>query len=283
MSLSSLQLDAFRAVTRQKTFSAAAKALNITQSALSQRVLKLEDELSATLFVRESGGIRLTERGEKLLRYCESKERLEEEFLQSAAARGELNGTLRVGAFSTFAQSILLPILSGIVKQHPGIQLEVVNGELRELPAMLFTGRVDFLFSMSALEKQGIENTLLGYEENVLVGPAQGKGRDVYLDHDPEDNTTLDFLRLQGKKMPALQRSYLGEIYSILEGVKRGLGQAVAPLHIVKGIKGLEVMPGYKPLRLPVYLSHYSQAYYTRLQKLALDRLSAEVPGYLSR
>lgn len=281
MSLSSLQLDAFRAVTRQKSFSAAAKSLSLTQSALSQRVLKLEDELGATLFVREPAGIRLTDLGEKLLRYCESKERLEEEFL--ASGPDEIRGSLRVGSFSTLTQSVLLPIIAELVKEHPGIQLELVNGEMRELPAMLSSGRVDFLFSGSPIEKQGVESVLLGHEENVLVRPSQGKYRDAYLDHDPEDNTTLEFFRLQGKKLPALHRSYLDEIYTILDGVKLGLGQAVAPLHIVKGRKGIEIAPGYKPLRSPVYLSHYGQAYYTRLQKIALGRFRAEVPRSLSR
>lgn len=280
MSLSSLQLDAFRAVSRERSFSAAAKSLSLTQSALSQRVLKLEDELGATLFVRDPSGIRLTELGEKLLRYCESKERLEEEFL--ASKEGGLQGVLRVGAFSTLTQSILLPALGGLVKEHPRVRLELVNAEVRELPALLSSGRVDFLFTNSPLEKQGVESVLLGHEENVLVRPV-GKCPEIYLDHDPDDQTTLDFFRLQGKKQILLSRSYLAEIYTILEGVRQGLGQAVAPLHIVKGRKGIEIAPGFKPLRVPVFLSYYEQSYYTRLQRLALEHLQKEVPRSLAR
>jgi DNA-binding transcriptional LysR family regulator len=229
--------------------------------------------------LREPSGIRLTELGEKLLRYCESKERLEEEFLSSGGEK--IQGVLRVGAFSTLTQSVLLPILGGLVKEHPGIRLELVNGEIRELPALLSSGKVDFVFTNGALEKQGMESVLVGHEENVLVRPI-GKYPDIYLDHDPEDQTTLSFFRLQGKKQMPLNRSYLDEIYTILEGVRQGLGQAVAPLHIVKGRKGIEIAPGFKPLRLPVYLSYYGQSYYTRLQKLALERLRAEVPRRLS-
>jgi DNA-binding transcriptional LysR family regulator len=280
MSLSSLQLDAFQAVARQRSFSAAAKLLSLTQSALSQRVLKLEDELGATLFLREPAGIRLTELGERLLRYCESKGRLEEEFL--AADPEEIQGLLRVGSFSTLSQSVLLPILGGLMKEHPKVRLELLNAEMRDLPSLLSSGRVDFLFTNAALEKQGVESLLVGHEENVLVRPT-GKSPDIYLDHDPEDPTTIDFFRLQEKKQMPLNRSYLDEIYTILEGVKLGLGQAVAPLHIAKGRKGIEVAPGFKPLRLPIFLSYYSQSYYTRLHKLALARLQQDVPLHLGR
>ena len=65
MSLSSLQIDAFLAVCETKSFTAAAAKLHITQSALSQRIKNLEDELGSTLFVRESTGVRTTDLGER--------------------------------------------------------------------------------------------------------------------------------------------------------------------------------------------------------------------------
>lgn len=50
------------------------KALNITQSALPQRILNLESDLGSTLFIRESSGILLTELGQRMLRYCQMKD-----------------------------------------------------------------------------------------------------------------------------------------------------------------------------------------------------------------
>ena len=63
MSLSSLYLDAFVGVAKAESFSGAAKGLHITQSALSQRIKNLEDELGLTLFLRMTSGVRLTEQG----------------------------------------------------------------------------------------------------------------------------------------------------------------------------------------------------------------------------
>jgi len=279
MALSSLQLEAFLAVTRERSFSAAAKGLAITQSALSQRVLNLEQDLGVTLLIRESTGLRLTESGEKLLYYCQSKELLENEFLAGLKSKTELSGLVRIAAFSTITQSVLIPLLGDFVKLHPAVQLEMINAELREIPALLTSGRADFVFTTSPIEKQGLETHLLGHEENVLIQPTNKKYRDdVFLDHDSEDATTFDFFKLQGKKSQTWKRSYLNDIYTLIEGVKAGMGRAVVPLHIVKHIKGIEVSAGSKVMLTPIYLNYYAQAFYTELQKKVLERFLSDLP-----
>src|SRR3989344_5573799 len=253
MSISSIQLDAFIAVSKHGGFSVAAKVLGITQSALSQRILNLEKDLEASLIIRESTGIRLTELGQKLLRYCQSKEHLEEEFLVTLKAKSvkDISGIVRIGGFSTITQSVLIPILANITKDFPNVQIEVTSEELRDLPSMLASGQVDFIFLTKPLDKQGVKNHLVGYEENVLIQPNSKKFRaDVFLDHDQDDTTTFDFFKLQGKKIPYLKRNYLDEIYTIVEGVKHGMGRAVVPIHIANTVKGVEVVPGYKSLQV---------------------------------
>ena len=61
------QLEVFLAVAREHRFSRAAEKLYRTQSAVSQTIRKLEDELGAPLFERTSRGARLTDAGEALL------------------------------------------------------------------------------------------------------------------------------------------------------------------------------------------------------------------------
>lgn len=82
MSLPSLYLDAFLAVAQTQGFSSAASILNITQSALSQRIKNLEEHLGLTLFIRTPNGANLTEQGERLLRYCQTRDSLESELVQ---------------------------------------------------------------------------------------------------------------------------------------------------------------------------------------------------------
>ncbi|MFM6929076.1 MAG: LysR family transcriptional regulator, partial [Bdellovibrio sp.] len=117
MSLSSIQLDAFIAVAKVQSFSGAAKILNITQSALSQRILNLEAEIGSTLFIREPMGIRVTELGQRLLRYCQMKDSLEAEFMSDIGlSKGkELGGLIKIGGFSTVVRSVLIPSVQSIL------------------------------------------------------------------------------------------------------------------------------------------------------------------------
>lgn len=280
MSLSSLQLDAFAAVARHGSFSLAAKKLHLTQSALSQRVLNLEAELGSGLFLRETAGVRLTELGRKLLRYCETRASMEAEFLHPASGTS-LRGLVKVGAFSSISRSVVLPVLAAFAKENPELKVDLRNKEMRELPPLLSSGAVDLIFLNQPWEKQGLENLLLGHEVNVLVQSSRGGREDIYLDHDEEDPTTHDFFRLQGRNPPPPGRSYLDEIYSVLDGVKLGLGRTVVPLHLAEGQPGLEIVKGYKPMKVPVYLTYYAQAFYTDLQKALLARIKKEVPPRL--
>src|SRR4051812_2314768 len=98
MALSSLHLEAFVALAKSKSFSEAARRLHVTQSALSQRILNLEADLEVTLFIRESTGARLSETGAKLLKYCQAKNSLEDEFLAELKTTNskELSGIFRI-------------------------------------------------------------------------------------------------------------------------------------------------------------------------------------------
>jgi DNA-binding transcriptional LysR family regulator len=286
MSLSSLYLDAFAEVARQKSFSQAAKKLNITQSALSQRVINLEQEIGSSLFVREPSGVLLTELGQRLLRYCQSKESLEDEFLAHLKAPNEksLSGLVRIASFSSITRSLILPVLSDLVKDHPGVRMDIRIGEIRDLPGLLSTGATDFIFGNQPLEKNGVENHHLGNEENVVVQASGKKVReDVYLDHDEEDRTTFDFFKSQGRKTLEFKRDYFDEIETILEAVRLGIGRAVVPVHLIKGIKGIEAVSGFKSQKSPVYLSYYTQAFYPALHQELIGRFQEEISGYLER
>src|SRR5581483_756600 len=63
-------LEAFMAVAKHKTVHAGARAIHISQTAMTQRIHSLEQKLKLTLFIRTRQGMQLTSEGEKLLRYC---------------------------------------------------------------------------------------------------------------------------------------------------------------------------------------------------------------------
>lgn len=286
MGMSSSQLEAFAEVAKTGSFSRAAKNLHISQSALSQRVLNLEAELATALIVRDPAGLRLTPAGDELLRYWQVKDGLEQEVLAHlSAARSKLGGTIRIAGFSSVIRSVVMPALSEFVASNSNIKVEVFSRELRDLPLMLASNEVDVIVTTNEPFKQEIESHFVGKEENVLVTSSKVTDRsEIYLDHDPDDEVTAMFFALQAKdKRPrTLQRNYLDDVYSIMEGVRIGWGRAILPRHLIRGVPDMKIAPGYKPLRLPVMIQYYRQAYYSRLHTEAVACLKRGMPRILA-
>lgn len=280
MKLSSLALEAFYAVSKTSNFSRAAKTLHITQSALSQRILNLEEQLETKLFIRDPSGARLSESGQVLLRYCQAQSALEEEALSrlgQSKNRKEpgLAGTIRIAGYSSVMRSIIFPRLSELVRKNPAIKIEAFVRELSELPALLRSGQADFIVLDRILESSELESRVLGEEEYVLVEAKRITGRNqIYLDHDPEDTTTRRFFELQGKRFPSgFRQSYLDDIYGILDGVASGWGRAVLPRHLIQNRSDLRVFSKMKPLRIPIVLHFYKQPYSSELFRNALQSM----------
>lgn len=282
-SLPSLNLDAFVAVAQTRHFSKAAERLHITQSAISQRVLNLERELEATLLIRDRSGVRLTELGETLLRFCRNKGALESEFLERVRARGrkELRGELRVGGFSSVMRSVILPALAPLIRANPGIRLNLMTRETRELPDLLMRGEIDFMILDRRTEREGIEAVDLGREVNVLVRSTERDPGEIYLDHDEEDRVTFDYLKAVGKSTGKVERRYLDDVYGVIDGVRNGLGRAVVPRHLIAGQKGLSIIDRRTALEVPVLLHYFTQPYYTELQTSVIEALSDRAPDLL--
>jgi len=285
MSLSSLQLDAFFEVAKTGSFSLAAKALYVTQSALSQRVANLEREMELSLFVRGPGQLRLTESGAKLLRHCQVREGMEIELNEALGLEeSDLSGVIRIGGFSTVNRSVVMKSLDALMRSHPSLRIELLDREMRELPGLLQRGEVDFILLSEKLTRSGVKSHLLGQEVYVLIESAKRKTtKNIILDHDSEDSTSEAFFRSQkgqSKKdgKPHWHRSFLDDIYSIIDGVKMGWGRAVVPRHLVKNEKQIKLVKGYQPLMVPVYLNYFEQSYYTKLFVKIKETLRSEIP-----
>ncbi len=286
MGLSSLHLDAFFAAAQSLNFSQAAKELHITQSALSQRIKALEEELDLTLFVRMPRGVQLTEAGARVLRYCQARFSLEQELLEHLTGRGEvgLGGIMRIGGYSSIVRSVLMPALAPLLRDNPNIQAHFQNAEMRELPELLFTGQVDFIVMDTEVHRADIETARLGEEEYVLVeSRAFPMGeREKFLDHDPDDPVTQQFLRKQSGKVPEYRRSFMDEIYAIADGVALGLGKAIISRHLAVKDDRLRIVPVEKSMFVPVLLHFHKQPYYTQLHKAVEAQLRKACPSLLA-
>lgn len=285
MGLSSLQLDAFFAAARARNFSRAAKELCITQSALTQRISNLENDIGISLFVRKPRGVEPTEAGERLLRYCQTRDLLERELMESLSGKGDhdtLGGALRIAGYSSVARSVLLPALMPLMREHPKMALHLENAEIRDLPGLLFSGEVDFLVLDHPLTHADLETVQLGQEELVLIESRDHPVReDVYLEHDPEDPSTIQYFQAQGS-VPELRRCYLDEIYALIDGAALGMGRAVVSKHLVAEDPRLRILDAQHPVRLPVLLHFFKQSFHSQLQRVAVEALQANCPKFLS-
>jgi DNA-binding transcriptional LysR family regulator len=120
------RLKAFREVAARRSFSAAAEALDYTQSSVSQQVMALEQELGVSLLDRAERPVRATPAGELVLGRAEEliarAEAIEAEL--RALSGGDL-GTLRVGGFSTAWTTFLPAAVAAFSREHPKVELEL--------------------------------------------------------------------------------------------------------------------------------------------------------------
>jgi len=283
--LSSLYLDAFFAAARSLNFSLAAKELHITQSALSQRIKGLEEELDLTLFVRLPRGVQLTEAGARLLRYCQARFSMEQELLEQLTGKSSkqgLGGVVRIGGYSSVVRSILMPALAPLLRANRNVQVHFQNAEMRQLPDLLLTGNVDFIVTDTPVHRADIESLELGQEECVMARSAElDIEENVYLDHDPDDPTTAKFFSMQSATLPEYRRSFVDEIYAVIDGIALGFGQAVVSRHLIARDPRIQVTEGFRSMFVPVLLHYHKQPFYTALQRAAIKELRERCPALL--
>lgn len=148
MSEISIQLiETFIALAECGSFTAAAKHLNITKSAVSQSIQLLENRLGVNLFIRTTRQVSLTEEAELFLVQCL---RLREELMATKSFADQLvgrpSGTLRISSNQFFAKAYLIKIIKQYIQQYPKVNVEI-NIEER-MPNML-KEKVDIVFGVN--------------------------------------------------------------------------------------------------------------------------------------
>jgi DNA-binding transcriptional LysR family regulator len=283
--LASHQIEAFFAAAEAASFSKAAAQLHVTQPALSQRIQAIESALETRLFTRGRGGVTVTDAGARLLRYCQAERALRAELLADLAGEeaGAFAGTARIAGFSSVVRSCVLPALAKLLRTSPRLAIEVTVREMDDIADLLNRGATDFALLDRAIERPDIEHVSLGHEVLVLVESTRHRARDdVYLDHDPKDPTTHRFLKRAGRRSRHVARSFLDDIYGILDGVGLGIGRAVVSQHLLAGRSDVRVVPDQTPSKSPVILHWFRQPTHTRAHHAIRAVLLGEVPKQLS-
>ena len=126
------QLQAFLAVARSHSFTAAARDLGVSRSAVSQSVRQLEKELRVTLVTRTTRSVSLTEAGKRLVDSAGPAVAQVRAALREVTAKpGEVVGSLRLTVPRAGFELVINPFLPRFRERHPRLELELVFEDRR--------------------------------------------------------------------------------------------------------------------------------------------------------
>ncbi|MFJ4651288.1 LysR family transcriptional regulator [Nocardia sp. NPDC088792] len=120
------QIECFLACCDQRSFTAAARALNMVQSAVSTSVAKLEHELGTRLFDRTPRTLELTETGRAMVEPARTLLNARRDIVDAIeTARGEIRGEVIVGNLMTIQSLDLASIFADLHRRHPAVTLQM--------------------------------------------------------------------------------------------------------------------------------------------------------------
>lgn len=184
----------FWAVAHEGNLTRAAARMNLSQSALSVQIHKLEHQMGHTLFDRVGKRLVLTEAGKIALDYADTVFKAGDELMSTLRGRPlASHQVLRVGALTTLSRNFQLEFLRPLVGR-PDVDLIVRSSNMRDLLAQLEAHAIDVVLANSAapLEaRSSLRNHLLNQQPVSLVGRPRPDGRKFRF---PEDLRTEPLL-----------------------------------------------------------------------------------------
>ncbi|MEO0752351.1 MAG: LysR family transcriptional regulator [Pseudomonadota bacterium] len=280
------QVRAFWATAEEGSFSAAARALDLTQPTLGRQVAGLEDALGVTLFERAGRSLALTEAGRELLVHTRAMgEAAQHISLTASGASRAIEGLVRITAADVMCHTLLPPLVAEIRRAAPGIEIDIVADNAitdltrrdadiairhvrpvqPDLTAKLVQEAKGRLYAATSyLEEKGRPRTL-----QALAGYDFISFGDVPL--------MISFLNEMGIPVtPANLRVGSKNGTVAWELVRQGLGLALMNEDIGTTTPGIEaVFPDDPPITYPVWLVTHRELHTSRRIRLVYDMLAA--------
>ena len=235
-------LAAFEAAARTASFTAAAKELDLTQSAVSRQIKALEEQLGVELFVRERQTVRLTYAGEAYAR--DIRDALRRISTASLALRANPDGgTLNLAILPTFGTRWLAPRLPDFLAKNPGITINLAT-RLVEFDFRFDT--MDLAIHFGSPDWLGVDHVTLA-TETVLPMASPAFVRSHPVDGDPERLRHLPLLHItsrpsawerwleaNGVGSSGLTGMLFDQFATIAQAAMAGLGVALLPTFLVR-------------------------------------------------
>ena len=274
------RMSVFAKVVELGSFTAAARQLQMSVSSISQTVSKLEDELQVKLLNRSTRSIGLTEAGKIYYQGCRRMLlEVQDVHEQLYAFNNTPIGTLRIGCSSTMAQNVLAAMTADMLKEYPGLTVNLVTG----IPAPdLIADGLDVVIRTGALQDSSLFSKRLGSMPMVICaarsylsqhGTPQKPSDMVnfsWLEYSVRPDSEFELIAPEGitTRISPQGRFVTNDSQTMIRWLKAGAGIAYAPLMwVIEEIKRGEIeilFKSYHSDPRPVY------ALYTEKDKLPL-------------
>jgi DNA-binding transcriptional LysR family regulator len=122
------EFDAVLAISRRRSFRAAALELGLSATALSNLIAKLERRVGVRLFNRTTRSVSLTDAGQTFVEQIRPAVRTLHDAMSVARSQLETpSGTLRINAFAAGAREVLRPLLLNFIRRYPQVHIDLVT------------------------------------------------------------------------------------------------------------------------------------------------------------
>jgi LysR family transcriptional regulator, low CO2-responsive transcriptional regulator len=244
-------LETFALAAERNSFTAAARALRLTQAAVSQRIGALEQVLGVVLFDRRAGRVLLTEAGRRLYDYAQRILSLHREAREQLTGRKTpLTGELALAASSVPGEHLLPALLAAFGQRHPHVRVRATVADSQAVLRQVERGQAHLGLVGGKSDSPHLDYRCFACDSLVLVVPAGhcwGGRRRVSLDQLAGQPLILreagsgsrwcleQGLGQAGKSLRDLRVVLeLGSNEAIKEAVLRGLGLAVLSTRAVE-------------------------------------------------
>ena len=275
MSIRLSELEVVVAAIETGNFSAAGRRLDLTPSAVSKLVARLEDRLNARLFHRGARNLTPTEAGRVL--YEEAQEIFDA--LRSAEnavkiCSGEISGTLRVHSMVTFAKYQLAPVIGDFLAAYPQLRVEF---HLTNEPVDFVEQRIDISIQGGPLPDSSlVARRLLDSPWIVCAAPAYlARHGTPEVPDDLASHNCINFSHKthwnawplldggEARTIPAKGNVGANQGDMLLQLARQGLGLVrLAQFHVGEDLRTGRLVPvlsGYQPSAEPLYLVYQSR------------------------
>lgn len=219
-------LKAFLLTAQFESFSKAADALKIAQSAVSRQIKLLEESVGEELIIRSSKKVILTDKGNSLYVAAQHFDKLSHEIFEKVDSR-----PIRVGILHGLLKNWFIPRLSKFYRKNSR-PFQISIGGQKDLRRGIEEGRFDVIFSSENIQSELISSLKLFEERLVLISREEINRKKLH-EYRWVVYGEEDYLYKIAKKTSE-NIITVSDIHSIVDLVKSHVGIAVVPDHVLK-------------------------------------------------